>query len=306
MAMSAAGLRAPVLAAYDFLRDSQRPNGSWPAKVVEGVVEDAGSETNQVAYIAVGVLHELLLHGDVEWARGMWPTVRDALDFVTSYATDRGEIYWWAEADGKPRTEALLTGSSSTYHALRCGLALAERFDSPQPEWELAAGKLGHVLAAHPEAFLNKDRFSMDWYYPVLGGAVRGEAGRARIASRWDDFMVAGLGARCVDDEPWVTGAETCELVIAMETVGLHDRALAVFAEMQHLRDADGSYWTGWQYVVGNHFPAEHSTWTAAAVILAADVLSKTSPASGIFHAGDLPVGIRLDELCGCELPARR
>jgi hypothetical protein len=302
MAMSVAGLREPVQAAYEFLRASQRPNGSWPAKVTEGVVEDAGSETNQCAYIAVGVMHELLLHGDEDFGARMWPTVRDALDFVTSYATDRGEIHWWAEADGSPREEALLTGSSSTYHSLRCGLALAERFDSPQPEWEIAAGKLGHVLASHPEAFLDKNRFSMDWYYPVLGGAVRGEAGRARLASRWDDFMVDGLGARCVDDEPWVTGAETCELVIALDTVGMHERALSVFTDMQHLRDADGSYWTGWQYVAKANWPAEHSTWTAAAVILAADVLSSASPASGLFHAEDLPLGTDLgDAVCGCS-----
>jgi hypothetical protein len=306
MAMSVAGLVEPVRAAYEYLRTTQRPNGSWPAKVTGGVVEDAGSETNQVAYIAVGVLHELLLHGDESFAARMWPTVRRALDFVTGYATDRGEIYWWAEADGHPREEALLTGGSSTYHALRCGLALAERFDSPQPEWEIAAGKLGHVLAAHPEAFLDKSRFSMDWYYPVLGGAVRGDAGRARIASRWDDFMVDGLGARCVSDEPWVTGAETCELVIAMDCVGMHERARTVFADVQHLRDEDGSYWTGWQYVANANWPAEHSTWTAAAVILAADALSRTTSASGIFLAEDLPVGVRLDEACGCEAPARR
>ena len=36
--------------------------------------------------------------------------------------------------------------------------------------------------------------FSMDWYYPVLGGPLRGEAARGSLDSRWDDFVVAGLG----------------------------------------------------------------------------------------------------------------
>ena len=34
----------------------------------------------------------------------------------------------------------------------------------------------------------------MEWYYPVLGGALRGAAARARIDARWDEFVVPGLG----------------------------------------------------------------------------------------------------------------
>ena len=60
----------------------------------------------------------------------------------------------------------------------------------------------------------------MEWYYPVLGGALRGAAARSRIDERWDDFVVPGLGIRCVDDRPWVTGAETCELVMALDAIG--------------------------------------------------------------------------------------
>ena len=53
--------------------------------------------------------------------------------------------------------------------------------DEPQPEWELAGGRLGHALREHRDLFLDKSEFSMDWYYPVLGGAVRGDAGRALL-----------------------------------------------------------------------------------------------------------------------------
>jgi hypothetical protein len=306
MALTVAGLHDAAYAAYEYLRDSQRPDGSWPAKVIDGVVEDASFETNQCAYLAVGVLHHLRVTGDVAQAARMWPTVRAALDLVTRYATDRGEIAWSVSADGVPREEALLTGSSSTYHALRCGLALADHFDAPQPEWEIAAGRLAHVVAEHPEAFLDKARFSMDWYYPVLGGVLRREVGRVQIASRWDDFVVPGLGIRCVDDEPWVTGAESAELVIALDTLGMSQRALGLFRDIQHLRLDDGSYWTGWQFAAKVNWPQEQSTWTAAAVILAADALSRTSPGSGIFRATGLPIGERLSATaCGCEAAAR-
>jgi hypothetical protein len=56
-------------------------------------------------------------------------------------------------------------------------MALAELVGDPQPDWELTAARLAHAVAVHPGAFLDKSRFSMDWYYPVLGGAVRGAAG---------------------------------------------------------------------------------------------------------------------------------
>jgi hypothetical protein len=308
MALADTGFLDEAHRAYEFLRRTQRADGSWPSKVTEGLVEDASFETNQCAYIAVGVWHHLQLTADRAFATLMWPTVRAALDLVTNYATDRGEIAWSVTADGAPREGGpLLTGSSSTYHSLRCGLALADYFDEPQPEWEIAAGRLAHLISDHPEVFMEKDRFSMDWYYPVLGGAVRGDAARERFVSRWDRYVVPGLGIRCVDDEPWVTGAESAECVIALHCAGMTAAALTLFSDIQHLRSPDGSYWTGWQFAAGVNWPDEHSTWTAAAVVLAADELSGTTPASGIFRADSLPAGIRLgDVACGCEAAARR
>ena len=74
--------------------------------------------------------------------------------------------------------DALLTGSSSVHQALRCALAIAEEREEPQPDWELAAGALRHAIRRHPERFLDKSRYSMDWYYPVLGGALTGRRGQ--------------------------------------------------------------------------------------------------------------------------------
>ena len=123
----------------------------------------------------------------------------------------------------------------------------------------------------------------MDWYYPVLGGALTGDAARDRLAAGWDRFVVPGLGARCVDDRPWVTGAETCELALALTAVGQRDAAVEQLAAMQHLRHDDGSYWTGLVFADGVRWPVERTTWTAAAVLLAADALSGATPASGLF-----------------------
>ena len=64
---------------------------------------------------------------------------------------------------------------------------------------------LAHAVAFCPEAFEPKDRWAMDWYYPVLSGALVGAAARARMAERWAQFVMDGRGVRCVSDRPWVT-----------------------------------------------------------------------------------------------------
>ncbi|MFC4588204.1 prenyltransferase [Sphaerisporangium corydalis] len=302
MAMTVAGLTAEARKGYDWLARVQRDDGAWPMRIVGGEPAERNGESNHAAYVAVGVWHELLVTGDPAFARAMWPVVRKALDFAVGLQTPRGEIVWERAATGLPADYALLTGCSSVYQGLRCGVLLGEHLGDPQPDWELAADRLGHVLAAHPEAFADKSRFSMDWYYPILGGAVRGTAAIERLEEEWDTFVVSGLGIRCVSDQPWVTGAESCELALTLDAIGDRDRALALFRDMQHLRHDDGSYWTGWQFVNEQWFPNEQSAYTAAAVILAADALSGATPAASLFRdAGRHTIPATNPETCGCS-----
>ena len=119
----------------------------------------------------------------------MWPTVRSAVEWALELRTARGEVRWERDAVGLPGTYALLSGCASIHQSLRCAVALAKLADDPRPDWELAADQLGHLVARHPEAFADKGRFAMDWYYPVLGGAVRGVEADRRVASAWDTFV---------------------------------------------------------------------------------------------------------------------
>ncbi|MEU8249937.1 prenyltransferase [Nonomuraea sp. NPDC048916] len=305
MAMSVAGLRAPVRRGYDYLAEHQRDDGSWPMKLVGGVAVERGGESNHAAYIAAGLWHHHLVTGDQAFTERSWPMVKAALDYVVGLQTERGEIVWERDAQGRASTYALLTGCSSIHQGLRCGVLLADRLGDPQPHWELAADRLAHVLSAHPEAFADKSRYSMDWYYPVLGGAVRGAQAFELLEREWSTFVVPGLGIRCVSDQPWVTGAETCELVLALDALGDRERAARLFADMQHLRHDDGSYWTGWQFANRKHFPHERSAYTAAAVILAADALHGLTAGSALFRELAAPSVSPSDpDLCGCT-PAR-
>jgi hypothetical protein len=310
MALSSCGLTAPARLAYRWLRDTQRPDGSWPratggpdAPTAEAVTDPA-AESHHAAYVAVGTWHEYLISGDRRFTDGMWPTVQKAIDWVLGLQVPRGEVAWERDAAGVPGAFALLSGCSSILQGLRCAISLAELAGESQPDWELAMDQLGHVLAFHPEAFADKSQFAMDWYYPVLGGALRGTAAVERIARGWDTFVLPGLGVRCVSDQPWVTVAETCELVLALDACGQRERAREVFATVGRLRHDDGSYWTGWQYVNEKHFPAERSSWTSAAVVLAADALAGFSTGSAIFRVmpAQAAFGLPADPAaCGCE-----
>lgn len=284
MALDLAGFHAEAEHAYQWLIDSQRPDGSWHHYYLADGIEDPKFDANVIAYVAAGAWHHYLLTEDEGFLQTMWPVVEKAIDWVLELQTRRGEILWARHPDGTPWPFALLTGSSSICHSLRCAIAVAEHLGHERPDWELSAATLTNTIRHVPEAFEPKDRWAMDWYYPVLSGAVLGEPGRERLRSGWDTFIMEGKGTRCVSSNPWTTAAETCECVMAHLAVGADKEAWDLFRWIQVLRDDDGAYFTGIVYPEKVHFPGgERSTYTAAAVVLAADALTRTSAASGLF-----------------------
>jgi hypothetical protein len=283
MALDLGGEHDRAAAAYRWLAGRQRPDGSWAAEYRAGAESAPAAESNHAGYLAVGAWHSWLLTGDDQLVEAVWPAVRAGLDLVTRMQLPGGAIGWALRPDGTADDTALLTGNASLFQALRCGIALAGLRGDAQPDWEVAVADLGTALRERPDAFADRSRFSMDWYYPVLGGALTGAAARDRLAADWDRFVVPGLGARCVSDRPWVTGAETCELALALAAAGQRDAAIEQVAAMQHLRDDDGAYWTGYVFADDARWPVERTTWTAAAVVLAADAISGSTPAAALF-----------------------
>jgi hypothetical protein len=302
MALTVSGYPSEARAAYRWLAEAQLGDGSWFNYYVGDRVKDARLDTNVCAYIATGLYHYVLATGDVDFAASLWRHVERAIDFVLRWQLADGTVRWSLDAQGRPESYALLTGSSSIFHSLCCAVALSERLGFAKPEWELAAGRLGHAVAHHPGAFAPKNEFAMDWYYPIFSGALRGARGERRIHDGLDRHVMDGLGVRCVSTNDWVTAAETAECVLALDALGLTSQALDLFRCTNWHRREDGAYLTGIAYPDRVTFPANETTsYTAAAVLLAADALTSSSRAAGLFRHGELPAPLDLAEP-GCPL----
>lgn len=285
MGLTVTGHADAARAAYRWMARVQSEDGSWPMEWRDGEVSQSSSDTNQCAYLAVGLWHFHLVTGSTELLRELWPTLDRALSFVLAQQRPGGEIAWAVDEQRRVDGHALRTGAASILHSLTCAGEIARVVGEHRTHWAVAADRLREALVERPEAFADRSRYSMDWYYPVLGGALREEAGVAAIDERWESFVRPGHGVRCVDDHPWVTAAESSELVLALDALGETDRAVQVLSDIQHMRDpqTDG-YWTG--YVIDDDavWPVEQTTWTAGAVLLALDAVTGTTGGSGVFR----------------------
>ena len=297
MGLSIGGEWAKAEKAYQWLADTQLEDGSWWAAYKAGEVENGERrETNFVAYVATGVWHHYLISDNDAFLQAMWPTVEKAIAFVLRLQSEHGEIQWAVKANGSPKEDALITGCSSIYKSLECAYNIATSLGIDKNDWLDARERLGDALRNKPERFdrtwESKARYSMDWFYPILTGVLNKAQSQARLKERWDEFVEQDMGCRCVSDEPWVTVAESCELTMALLAAGDHARAVTLYSWLHQWRLQDGSYWTGYQFVQDVLWPDEKPTWTAGAILLAADALTEHTAAATLFTKVSL-----LDEL---------
>ncbi len=315
MGLATMGRIAEAKRAYDYLAATQEDDGSWWAQygsevsMETGRYEGVGDEprkrdTNFCAYPATGVWHLYLATRERETLTRYWPMVKRAIDFVLTLQSSHGEIRWAAPGPEAEQDDALVTGCASIFKSLDSAIRIAAMLGHDSGRWRAAHARLGAALRDKPERFdrtwPKKDNYSMDWYYPVLCGALTGPAAHARIAARWDEFVVPGRGCRCVLGEPWVTIAEGCELATALAAIGDMERARDMFHLQDQWRDDSHAYWMGYQYAENVPWPVERPAWTAGAAILAADAIYGLSPARGLFttlltgEAHEEPEGLHL------------
>ncbi len=289
MGLSIAGELGAAERAYAWLAEQQLDDGGWWACYRGGRPDPAieRRETNYIAYVATGVWHHFLVTGDQRFLARFFPVVTRAIDFVLCYQGADGEIDWAVDQNDRALGDALVTGCSSIYKSLECAILIAEQLDYPTAIWRAARTRLGEALRYRPDRFdrtwESKSRYAMDWFYPILAGWVVGAEASKRLAQRWEEFIEPGIGCRCENHQPWVTVAESCELTLALLAAGDRDRAIELFGWLTQWRDTDGGWWTGYQFAERVLWPLEKPTWTAGAVLLAADALTAHSGASQLF-----------------------
>ena len=292
MGLSVAGRTDAAERAYAWLAGTQHDDGGWWAAYGDEASgpnghegEEQRKETHRAAYAAVGVWTHYRVTGDRSFLAEYWPTVRDALGFALAQQTPTGEVYWTVDADGEPHRDALVSACASVYKSLECGAAIAATLGrgGARDRWLDARTRLGTAIREHPDRFdrtwESKSRYAMDWYYPVLCGVLGGDRARRRLEAGWDRFVEPEQGCRCVADEPWVTVAESCELVLALLSVGRREQARELFEWLFEWTDEDGVFWTGYQLEDGEFWPGERPTWTGGAALLAGDALAGRTPA---------------------------
>lgn len=320
MALNIVGDSVSAEKAFTWLKENQNKDGSWFAKYfgfdAESKQKDDDHfkiETNFVAYPATALWHHFLCFKDADFLSSHFYMIQKAIDFVVSHQTEEGDIQWALyqtqatlerSAKRSPLEElpkdALVTACASVLRSLECAIAIAETLNEQTyvTRWQHAHKKLADALKNKPWRFdrtwASKERFSMDWFYPILSGVYSQAEAALRIEQNQDKFIVEGLGCKCVSDEPWVTVAESCELVMALIASGKTTQADTIFHQLLRWQDTDGGFWTGWVYKDKCIWPEEKTTWTAAAISLAADALYGLTPAQKLFTT---PSGIYCDLL---------
>lgn len=284
MGLAIGGYPEAARRAFEWLANAQLADGSWYASYRRGAPEDRTRDANMSSYIAVGVWQHYLITHDRAFLKALWPTVRAAIEFALRLQAPGGAIHWAISPEGRTDPVALLTGSSSIYMSLKCALAVADQLGQRPPGWRRARQRLGDAIRHRPHLFnMTKSRYAMDWFYPVLCGAVQGAEAHRRINHLWKKFVIEGQGVRCVSDQPWVTLAETCELALALSAAGSRELAGIVFGWIRERRFEDGTYCCGFTYPDMTVWPEERISWTNAAVLMAADALFGITPAARLF-----------------------
>jgi hypothetical protein len=300
MALGVMGEIDAMRAGLDHLAEAQDADGSWlggygNALPMAGRLRIARMpapqvrDTNFAAYPATALWHAWRLTGDEALVGGLWPMVRAAIGFVLAHQHPQGDVSWSADAHGTSADDAVLAGNASIHRSIGDALRLAALVGDPQPGWAAARARLGTAITGTGERFdragTDRSGFAMDWYYPVLSGVLSRDAAWARLRFGWRRFVEIGRGCRCVADEPWATVAESAELAMALIGLGRRREAATLLGWQARHRTDDGAYWMGWQFAEGIAWPQETPGWTQAAMILATDALTATSPAHDVLTA---------------------
>ena len=308
MGMMAVGEQAVAKKVYEWMRVNQQDDGTYCAQYENGTPCAKHTSVHTFSYLSVATYQQWLITRNLSDVLINWPSIVKAIQATLKLQTHFGDVAWSTSFPALNSThsvadDALVAGCSSIamslHRAIQLGWLLHSHGKLAQAnseitantlhEWQVCLRNLLYCLKYTPDRFdrtwPSKKNFAMDWYYPMLTGCVDVPTARIKLTERWDEFVVDGIGCLCSTDNDWITVAETCELIMVLVRIGGRDKALELWSWLQKHMNEHG--WTQMGYVVKSkaYWPSgEYPTWSAGAVLLAADSLFQLSPAHSLFQ----------------------
>ena len=278
--------------AFDWLKNNQNADGSWYSKYLDEKPIELNKPTHYSPYISVAALHHYKIFSDKKKLSELWKTISLALDFSINLQNPNGTIPWSVDKNNKIEEDFLITGSSSILKSIECAIKISRILEEGDNNSWIRAYKSLAMAIKNPKGLfdvtMDRSRFSMDWYYPIISGALSSEEKDFYIKKILKDFYVDGLGIKCVIEEPWVTVAETSEFIITLVISNRLEEARKIFFEVMNITDENDVPYMGWQYEQNIFWPEEKPSWTSAALILAADSIYNFSSGSDILTVNHL------------------
>ena len=200
MGLDVLGFEAESKNAYNWLRAYQESDGSW-LSLFHSSKKNSLKETNFSSYIEVGMWHHFKNFNDKNFLDEFWPVLDAAIEFTLSAQSKHGDFFW-AKDNKNWLDDSLKTGCSSIYMSLLCYKKIANEIDKRDRVSDTQLNNLRDCLINKPFRFdrnwESKERYSMDWYYPILSGAFSKSDSIELIRDKWNEFVVEGLGCKCV------------------------------------------------------------------------------------------------------------
>ena len=246
-------------------------------------------QSHHAPYIALPLLQRYLIDKNLDHLNKYLPQLNTIFSSLLDFMDTDG-MYYWSKDDNGYADNSLITASMSIAISVQAYTSIIEILDLANEksdyDTDLKSKSLKDLKTLLDKSFwsnseiqwdkfdrdgVDRSRFSMDFYYPYLAGIKNN---KSEFLKSLESFYVKGLGVKCVKEEPWVTVAESCECVIAALAHENIQIAEDIFNDIQQFQDSEGIFPTGYQYDLKIFWPEEKSTWTNAAVIIAAHALT--------------------------------
>ena len=254
--------------------------GEIASEFINGKVSKGYTESHHAPYVFLPLYQKFLIDNDIDYLVKYKKEIQSIYNSTLAFADSKGFLFWAKDEDGYS-DNSLITASCSVHISLKTyeKIAVTLGLDCNHEKILLNQEKINSKKFDRDG--VSRKRFSMDNYYPFLCGIGDDEL----ISKTLSNFYNEGLGIKCVIEEPWVTFAESSEFIISLVKMNRKEDARKILEEIMRFQDNRGIFPTGYQYKLDILWPDEFSTWTNAAVIIAADCVFEISKKRNVFLA---------------------